>query len=318
MPTLPFDFGSAAAHFDGVVTVVRLVSERVEEPIRLVLATDVLDDHDVAMRGVEAWRGVDVRLREVLVVGQPQQDHRKRARRGRREDVRAQDGAVSHGGRDVVRLRVGAALGSRCCPRWDRHSEGERREQQDRNRVLPAGPPARNRGHLSLLWTPEKASAGEDSPRSGRRPDARSRRGVSAFFAKRKRPGTSRSRAFAFRRRAPGLDWLHILCLEPFGPLGHVEADLLAFRERAKTFRVDGRVVAKDILAAIVLRDEPKALRIVEPLHCTGCHALPSQSQAVNPPGPRAFWRGTGRVSGWSTKYKQAMKDALKWPVQAR
>src|SRR6266478_761092 len=102
-------------------------------------------------------------------------------------------------------------------------------------------------------------------------------------------PGPSR-----FRRRAPGLDWLHVLCLEPFGPLGHVEADLLAFRERAKTFRVDGRMVAKDVLAAIVLRDEPKALRIVEPLHCTGCHALPSQSQTVNPPGPRAFWRGTG------------------------
>src|SRR6266446_7724632 len=103
----------------------------------------------------------------------------------------------------------------------------------------------------------------------------------------------------------PRLDWLHVLCLEPLGPLGHVEADLLTFRESAKTLRADGRVVAKDVLAAIVLRDETETLRIVEPLHCTGCHALPSQSQTVNPPAPRAFWRGAGRVSRWSAEYKR-------------
>src|SRR5882762_1286799 len=100
-----------------------------------------------------------------------------------------------------------------------------------------------------------------------------------------KRPGTSRSRALRSGAVRPGLDWLHVLCLEPLGPLRHVEADLLAFRESAKTLRADGRVVAEDVLAAIVLRDEPEALRIIEPLHCTGCHALLSQSQAVNPPG---------------------------------
>src|ERR1700691_3629418 len=60
--------------------------------------------------------------------------------------------------------------------------------------------------------------------------------------------------------------------LQALGALGDVELHLLALLEAAETVRVDRRVVAEHVLASTVLRDESEALRVVEPLHCTGCH----------------------------------------------
>jgi hypothetical protein len=55
-------------------------------------------------------------------------------------------------------------------------------------------------------------------------------------------------------------------------------------------------VVAEDVLATIVLRDESKALRIVEPLHGTSRHALLSQLLAVCPPAPLAVLNEEART----------------------
>ena len=59
--------------------------------------------------------------------------------------------------------------------------------------------------------------------------------------------------------------WIFDACL-PFGTLGHFEADLLAFLERLESLHVDCREVREQVLAAVVRGDEPKALRVVEPL----------------------------------------------------
>src|SRR5687768_7042442 len=82
-----------------------------------------------------------------------------------------------------------------------------------------------------------------------------------------------------FREPEPlGSDRPNVLCLEALRPLGHFELHLLTLGQRAEAVRRDGAVVAENVLTAIVLRDEPKALRIVEPLHCSSSHVavLPS------------------------------------------
>src|SRR5216684_5304699 len=101
-------------------------------------------------------------------------------------------------------------------------------------------------------------------------------------------PGPSRQ---AFGKRP--LNRLHVLRLQALRPLGDVEADLLAFSESAETLGGDGRVVAEDVLATIVLRDETKALRIVEPLHGTSRHSLLSGCwRSVRPRPPLFFTEG--------------------------
>src|ERR1700682_2670515 len=73
-----------------------------------------------------------------------------------------------------------------------------------------------------------------------------------------------------------GSDRPDVLGLQALRALGHLEADLLAFGQASEALGLDGRVVAEDILAAVVLSDKAKTLRIIEPLHRTGCHVLPS------------------------------------------
>src|SRR5205807_9857067 len=65
-----------------------------------------------------------------------------------------------------------------------------------------------------------------------------------------------------------------VLRLQALRALGHVDADLLTLGQRAEPFRRDGGVMAEDILAAAVLRDEAEPLRIIEPLHSTSRHLL--------------------------------------------
>jgi hypothetical protein len=62
-------------------------------------------------------------------------------------------------------------------------------------------------------------------------------------------------------------DRSNVLGLQALGALLHVELNLLTFRQGPEAFDLDRRVVAENVFAATVLRDETKALRIVEPFH---------------------------------------------------
>src|SRR3954447_13762361 len=53
-----------------------------------------------------------------------------------------------------------------------------------------------------------------------------------------------------------------------------VEGDLLRFLEGLVAIHLDGAVMGEEILAAVIRRDESKALRVVEPLHGTCCHCV--------------------------------------------
>src|SRR5215217_513313 len=75
-------------------------------------------------------------------------------------------------------------------------------------------------------------------------------------------------------RMTRGLDRANVLSLQALGAPGDIELHLLAFGQGAEAVRLDGRVVAEQVLAPAVLGDEAEALRIVEPLHGTGCHCL--------------------------------------------
>ena len=60
--------------------------------------------------------------------------------------------------------------------------------------------------------------------------------------------------------------------LQALGPLGHVELHLLALRQGTEALGGDRGVVAEDVVTPVVLGDESKALRVVEPLHGSLCH----------------------------------------------
>src|SRR5918999_1560234 len=59
-----------------------------------------------------------------------------------------------------------------------------------------------------------------------------------------------------------------------FLPLRHVERDLLAVFQRFEARSLDRAVMGKEILAAVIRRDEAEALRVVEPLHGTCRHVV--------------------------------------------
>src|SRR3954471_5915842 len=87
-------------------------------------------------------------------------------------------------------------------------------------------------------------------------------------------PGVA-SRAFALLEVGSGRsDRFYVLRLETLRPLRHVEGHLLAFGQCAEPFGGDRRVMAEDVLATVVLSDEAKALRIVDPLHSASRHLL--------------------------------------------
>jgi len=92
---------------------------------------------------------------------------------------------------------------------------------------------------------------------------AEARKGAIPFFEEDKTP----------RRQRRTLSYhLHFQRARAFGIFLDFVLDLLAFAQSLEALCANRRVVDKDILAAIVLRDEPEALRIVEPLHRTGRH----------------------------------------------
>jgi hypothetical protein len=53
--------------------------------------------------------------------------------------------------------------------------------------------------------------------------------------------------------------------------LDDLELDCFSFGKSPEAFSQDGRVVDEDV-RTVVLRDEPEALRIIEPLHSTFVH----------------------------------------------
>src|SRR5207248_3450777 len=91
----------------------------------------------------------------------------------------------------------------------------------------------------------------------------------------------------------------HVLGLQPLRTLHHFELHLLSFRQRTEPLRLDGRVVAEDVLASAILGDEAIALRVVEPLHGTSRHSKQSFlfSAAVCRPAP-SFTAGCAAFTG--------------------
>ena len=55
----------------------------------------------------------------------------------------------------------------------------------------------------------------------------------------------------------------------PLGPFRHIELYLLALRQGLEALALNRRVVAEDILLAVVASDEAIAFFVVEPLHCS-------------------------------------------------
>src|SRR5204862_310253 len=57
-------------------------------------------------------------------------------------------------------------------------------------------------------------------------------------------------------------------------PLAGLELDLRALGERLEARAADLREVDEQVLPAVLGLDEPEALRVVEPLHGSGCHGI--------------------------------------------
>src|SRR5207248_5092660 len=56
--------------------------------------------------------------------------------------------------------------------------------------------------------------------------------------------------------------------------LRHVEGDLLAILQRLVAGALDRAVMGEEIFAAVIRRDEPETLGVVEPLNGTCCHVF--------------------------------------------
>src|SRR5258706_387901 len=94
---------------------------------------------------------------------------------------------------------------------------------------------------------------------------------------KSKKPGFPGSLDPAKTRLAPrsDLDRLDVRSRRAFRAFDDVEADLLVLFKRLVAFHLDVAVVGEQVLAAVVRRDEPETLGVVEPLHFACSHLLP-------------------------------------------
>src|SRR5262249_21275076 len=75
--------------------------------------------------------------------------------------------------------------------------------------------------------------------------------------------------------RAAALDRLDVDRLGALLPLAGLVLDPRVLAQGLEARACDVRVVHGQILAAILRRDEAVALRVVEPLHGSGCHKKP-------------------------------------------
>jgi hypothetical protein len=71
---------------------------------------------------------------------------------------------------------------------------------------------------------------------------------------------------------APSGDDAHVLGLETLRASLHLELDGLTLLQAAETLNLNGGLVAEHIFAPVILLDEAKALRVIEPLDSTLCH----------------------------------------------
>lgn len=70
-----------------------------------------------------------------------------------------------------------------------------------------------------------------------------------------------------------------VLRLESLGTLGDFERNLIVLAQGFESFRLDGRVVDKQILTTVLGRDETIPFRIVKPLHCSCRHTFPQKKK---------------------------------------
>src|SRR5687767_12787930 len=68
-----------------------------------------------------------------------------------------------------------------------------------------------------------------------------------------------------------GLDLPDVGCLQTLRAAGHFELNPVTLGEALEAVRLDGGVVDEHVFATL-LRDEPVALGVVEPLHLSLCH----------------------------------------------
>ena len=79
--------------------------------------------------------------------------------------------------------------------------------------------------------------------------------------------------AAVFEQQKRELNRLDCCSLLAFGAHLHVEVDLLALLQRLEAASLNFGEMREQVFAAIIGSDEAEALRIVEPLNCTCCHA---------------------------------------------
>src|SRR5688500_18007020 len=70
------------------------------------------------------------------------------------------------------------------------------------------------------------------------------------------------------------LRFLDVGRLLALGALRHIEGDLLAFLEGLEALHLDRGEMREEVFAAVVGCNEPVPLRVIEPLHSSGCHSI--------------------------------------------
>lgn len=73
-------------------------------------------------------------------------------------------------------------------------------------------------------------------------------------------------------RVAALFDGPYIIGFRPLGTLAHLEFHALAFLKRPKALGLNGALMDKDICPTVILLDESKALRVIEPLYFSSRH----------------------------------------------
>src|SRR5690242_14350049 len=111
--------------------------------------------------------------------------------------------------------------------------------------------------------------------------------------------------AFLVKREARRSDRLNVRSLLALRALRDFEADLLAFLERLEALHIDRREVSEQILTTAIGSDEAEALRVVEPLHSSGCHVLfNSLSTRSKRDVARPMFRSQGKYGGRTTAWR--------------
>src|SRR5450631_2108661 len=132
--------------------------------------------------------------------------------------------------------------------------------------------------------------------------------GFGGWVRKKKAPGSLTPGAFHYKDCS--LCVLYVRRLLAFGALRDVEGNLLAFLEGLEALHLDGREVREEVFAAVVGRDEPVTLRVIEPLHSSGCHSITCLLLNGWSPAHRSD-RGPARLTGGDAESLKPNSNAL-------